>query len=131
MVVLVISFPIYHYVTFYPLDVTTPVIISKIWNTFEIVEFVTWPIVASSSMAYAVSVLFLWNEEREVIFQVLGCILWGMVGLYIINLFWPPLWMMTMLGILFYALSKISSKLSGTYHIIMFIILRSIILQRL
>ena len=113
MVVLMISYPIYHYVTFYPLDVTTPVIISKIWRTFEIVEFVTWPIVASSSIAYAISVLVLWKDERRIIFQVFGCFLWAMIALYIINLFWPPLWMVTLLGILFYALSKISSKLSG------------------
>ena len=92
---------------------TTPVIISKIWNTFETVDFITWPIVASSSISYCLSVMFLWNEERHTIFQVFGCLLWGMIALYIIDLLWPPIWMMMMLGVLFYGLSKISSKLSG------------------
>ena len=106
VMVVLITLPIYHYVTFYPLDVTTPVIISKIWNIFEIVEFISWPIVATLSITYFISVLILWTEERHGIFQMFGCCLWLVVALFAINLVWPPFWMLSMLGIILYSVSK-------------------------
>ena len=108
LIFLGISLPIYHYVTFYPLDVTTPEVISTVLKTSELIQFVTWPLVASSTIAYSVSVLILYEENRKFIFQCFGCLVWFLIGLYVINLFWPPLWIFSIVGIAFYAIMKIT-----------------------
>ena len=108
VILIAIALPIYHFVTFYPLDVLTPGLIAKFWHTFKFVEFVTLPLMVSSAMAYVLSVLILWSEERKQIFQLCGCLVWSLFGLYVINLFWPPLWMMSFVGIIVYSFNKIS-----------------------
>lgn len=108
MISLAIALPVYHYVTFYPLDVTTPVIILKIWDAFELIEFITWPLVISALITYLTSLTFLWSENRHFLFQIFGCLIWSLVGLRLINLIWPPLWMLGACFLGFYNLSKLS-----------------------
>ena len=50
-------------------------------------------------ITYAVSVIILWNENRSSIFQFIGSLTWTLFALYVINLIWPPLWMMSILGL--------------------------------
>ena len=64
-------------------------------------------------ITYGVSVIFLWNENRSSIFQCLGSLTWTLFALYVINLIWPPLWMMSILGIAMYGLHKLSKYLEG------------------
>ena len=50
-------------------------------------------------ITYGVSVIILWNENRSSIFQFIGSLTWTLFALYVINLIWPPLWMMSILGL--------------------------------
>lgn len=106
-----IALPIYHFVTFYPLDVTTPSLIFKAWHAFKFIEFITWPMLVSCMSTYCISVVFLWSEERQRIFQITGVVVWSLCALYVINLFWPPLWMLGSILALVYAFTKISKFL--------------------
>ena len=53
----------------------------------------------------------MWNEERSKIFQISGSLVWSLFGLYVINLFWPPLMMMSFVGIVIYSFNKFSKFL--------------------
>ncbi len=112
MILLAIALPIYHYVTFYPLDVTTPSIISHLSKALSIMELVTWPLVASCVLTYGISVLILWQEERKNVFNVMGTCVWTLIAIYSLNQVWPPIWILALAGLIFYALTKLckSSK---------------------
>ena len=110
LLILLLALPIYHFVTFYPLDVTTPKIVEKWLEAFHYVEFVTWPIMASCAITYVVSVLFLYNENRKLIFQIFGCITWLITFFYGVNLIWPSIWMILIIGTIFYLASKVINR---------------------
>ena len=110
LLILLLALPVYHFVTFYPLDVTTPKIVEKWLEAFHYVEFVTWPIMASCAITYVISVLFLYNEKRRLIFQIFGCITWLIIFFYGVNLIWPPIWMILIIGTIFYSASKVINR---------------------
>ena len=110
LLLLCLALPIYHFVTFYPLDVTTPQIVEKCFEAFHYVEFVTWPVMASCTITYVVSVLFLYDENRKLIFLIFGCITWTIIFFYCVNLIWPPIWMVLIIGTILYIASKIINR---------------------
>ena len=65
----------------------------------SLLEIVNLPLLVSSMITYGVSVIILWNENRSSIFQFIGSLTWTLFALYVINLIWPPLWMMSILGL--------------------------------
>ena len=52
VILIAIALPIYHFVTFYPLDVLTPGIIIKFWDAFKFIEFVSFPLLFSCMVTY-------------------------------------------------------------------------------
>jgi hypothetical protein len=92
VLVMAIILPLYHFVTFYPLDVMTPTLVYKVLEVAKLVEYITLPPLIACVIAYLTSVLFLWTPERKLIFQITGSFVWFLCGLYSINLLWPPFW---------------------------------------